>query len=110
MKRFKLSKKRKNDSVCFLKKMLTSKTVSKEEKTEIRKLIEVKQKRNSELADKIIHSKTSELAYTLLKNLGAGETVKMGSHDLTNYDAKEVLQIMLSIIRTANDKQINIME
>jgi len=108
MKPYKLSKKRKEDSVEFLKKTLKSKIISKEEKVEIKKLIVVKQKRNKILSGRIIKSDTAHLAYTLLKNLGAGETVKMGNSELTNYDAREVIQVMCMIVRTANEKKVEL--
>ena len=106
--RYKLSNKRKDDSISFLKKLLKSKIISKEEKTEIKKLIIIKQKRNSKLSEKIIHSKTAELAYTLLGNLGAGVCIKIGSMEFINYNAEELLLIMGKIVRTANDKKVQI--
>ena len=108
MKVFKLSKKRKDDSVSSLKDLLKSKTISKREKNEIRKLIIVKQKHNRILSKKIVNSSTAELAYVLLKNLGACMSVKMGNSELTNYDAREVLQAMVLIVRNANDKKIKL--
>jgi len=107
-KKFKLSKKRKNDSVSFLKKLLKSKTISDEEKKEITRLIIIKQRRNRILSKKIIKSEVAQLSYTLLKNLGAGETVTMCNSELINYDARDVLQIMGCIVRRANDKKVNL--
>ena len=108
MKRYKLSKKRKNDSVIFLKRILKSKSISKEEKQSIKRLIIGKQKKNKILSDKTVHSKIAELAYILLRNFRAGETTKIGNIELTTYDAKEVLQVMSHIVNTANNKNINL--
>ena len=41
-------------------------------------------------------------------NLGGGTSVRMGNSELTNYDAREVLQAMVLIVRNANDKKIKL--